>query len=108
MGDLEKQHMEIAIVDERTLRDKIYVVRGVKVMLDIELAEIYGYTTSAFNQQVKRNEDRFPEDFRFRLTQEELSELSRSQFVILNNGTGRGSNVKYLPWAFSERVAFIC
>ena len=43
---------EIAIIDEHTIRDKIYVVRGVQVMLDFELAEIYGYTTSAFNQQV--------------------------------------------------------
>ena len=46
---------EIAIIDERTIRDKIYVVRGVQVMLDFELAEIYGYTTSAFNRQVKNN-----------------------------------------------------
>ena len=66
------QKTEIAIIDERTIRNKIYVVRGVQVMLDFELAEIYGYTTSAFNQQVKRNEDKFPADFRFRLTKEEF------------------------------------
>ncbi len=102
MGDSEQRQTEIAIVNERTLRDKIYTIRGVRVMLDFELAEIYGYTTSAFNQQVKRNEERFPEDFRFRLTQQELEDLSRSQIVTLNSGTGRGSNVKYLPWAFSE------
>ena len=107
MGGSEQQHAEIAIVDERTLRNKIYTVRGVKVMLDFELAEIYGYTTSAFNQQIKRNEERFPEDFRFRLTQQELEDLSRSQIVILNNGTGRGSNVKYLPWAFSESGVYM-
>ena len=46
---------KIAVIDERTIRNKIYVVRGIQVMLDFELAEIYGYTTSAFNQQVKRN-----------------------------------------------------
>lgn len=68
---------EIAIVDERTIRDKIYIVRGVKVMLDFELAEIYGYTTKAFNQQVKNNVARFDNDFRFQLTQEEIAELSR-------------------------------
>ena len=57
----EQQNTEIAIMDEKSIRDKIYVVRGVQVMLDFELAELYGYTTSAFNQQVKRNEDKFPE-----------------------------------------------
>ena len=48
--------VEIAVIDERTIWNKIYVVRGIQVMLDFELAEIYGYTTSAFNQQVRRNE----------------------------------------------------
>ena len=66
---------EIAIVDERTIRDKIYIVRGVKVMLDFELAEIYGYSTRAFNQQVKNNATKFDEDFRFQLTREELDDL---------------------------------
>lgn len=92
---------EIAIVDENAIRDKIYVVRGMKVMLDYELAEIYGYTTKAFNQQVKRNEERFPEDFMFQLTMEEAEELSRSQNVTLNDGK-RGSNIKYAPHAFTE------
>ena len=78
MGDSEQQHTEIAIVDERTIRDKIYEVRGVKVMLDFELAEIYGYETKSFNQQVKRNEGKFPDDFRFRLSREEMDELVRS------------------------------
>ena len=72
---------EIAIVDERTIRDKIYVVRGQKVILDFELAEIYGFSTSAFNQQVKRNIERFDEDFRFQPTREEVTELSISQNV---------------------------
>lgn len=98
---------EIAVIDENTIRDKIYDVRGVQVMLDFELAEIYGYTTSAFNQQVKRNEDRFPADFRFQLTQDEIEDLSKSQNVILNRGTGRGSNVKYLPWAFTEQGIYM-
>ena len=53
----EKLKNEIAIVDEKSVRDKIYVVRGIQVMLDFELAEIYGFTTSAFNQQVKRNSE---------------------------------------------------
>jgi len=73
--------VEVSIVDEHTIRDKIYEVRGVKVMLDFELAEIYGYSTKAFNQQVKRNIDRFPDDFMFQLTMDEVEILSRSQNV---------------------------
>ena len=102
MKNTEANNLGIAVIDDRSIRDKIYEIRGMKVMLDFDLAEIYGYTTSAFNQQVKRNEERFPLDFRFQLTQEEIEILSRSQNVILNIGSGRGSNLKYLPWAFTE------
>lgn len=73
---------EIMIIDERALKDKIYTVRGVQVMFDFDLAEIYGYTVSAFNQQVKRNIERFPEDFLFELSASEMMELSKSQNVI--------------------------
>lgn len=73
---------EIMIADEQSLRSKIYSIRGQQVMLDFDLAEIYGYSVSAFNQQVKRNADRFPEDFLFELTAEEMFELSKSQNVI--------------------------
>ena len=100
MGDVEQQHTEIAIVDERTLRDKIYTIRGIQVMLDFELAEIYGYETKAFNQQVRRNEDKFPPDFRFQLTKDEF-QILRSQFVTSSWGGAR-----YLPWAFSEGGLF--
>jgi len=60
-----------AIIDEHTLRDKIYVIRGQQVMLDYDLAAIYGYETKAFNQQVCRNSVKFDEDFRFQLTKED-------------------------------------
>lgn len=93
----EQQNTEIAIMDEKSIRDKIYVVRGVQVMLDFELAELYGYTTSAFNQQVKRNEDKFPEDFRFQLTKEEFQNLL-SQNVTASWGGDRRTE----PWAFSQ------
>ena len=93
----DKQNTEIAIVDEISIRDKIYVVRDVQVMLDFELAEIYGYTTSAFNQQVKRNEDKFPDDFRFRLSVEEYQNLL-SQNVTASWGGDRRTE----PWAFTE------
>ena len=81
----EEMTTEIAIVDEATIRDKIYEVRGFKVMIDADLAEIYGYTTSAFNQQVKRNEHKFPEDFRFMLTEDEW-QILLSQNVTANRG----------------------
>lgn len=93
---------EIAVMDERTIRDKIYIVRGVKVMLDFELAEIYGYTTKAFNQQVKNNVTRFDNDFRFQLTQEEIAELSRSKNLTAMQTRGVKGGRTSLPWAFTE------
>ena len=99
---------EIAIIDERTIRDKIYVVRGVQVMLDFELAELYGYETKNFNRQVKNNADRFEGDeFMFQLTDDEVAELSRCKNFTLNRGTGRGSNIKYNPHAFTEQGIYM-
>ena len=66
---------EIILINEETIQDKIYVVRDQKVMLDFELAEIYGYTTKRFNEQVKNNIERFDEDFRFQLLKEEFDNL---------------------------------
>jgi hypothetical protein len=80
----------------------ILILRGQRVILDADLAAIYGVETRVLNQAVKRNSERFPEDFMFRLTPEEAVR-SRSQTVILNGG--RGQNVKYLPHAFTENGA---
>jgi hypothetical protein len=80
----------------------ILVLRGQRVILDRELAAIYGVTTKRLNEQVKRNAERFPEDFMFQLTAAE-AELSRSQIATLNGG--RGHNIKYLPHAFTEHGA---
>lgn len=88
-------------MNEQSVRDKIYVVHGIQVMLDFELAEIYGYTTKAFNQQVKNNIKKFDDDFRFQLTWDDVDELSRSKKLTLIK-EGRGGNIKYLPWAFTE------
>ena len=94
---------EIMIVDEQSLRNKIYTIRGQQVMMDFDLAEIYGYTVSAFNQQVKRNEDRFPEDFMFKLHPEELPKSLKSQNVILNvSGNKRGLHIKKMPNAAQQ------
>lgn len=80
------------------IQNKIYEIRGQKVMLDFDLAELYGIETRVLKQAVRRNIKRFEgEDFMFELTKEDIS---RSQFVILNKG--RGSNLKYMPFAFTE------
>ena len=94
---MDKVNTEIAIIDEQTIRDRIYVVRGVKVMLDFDLAEIYGYTTKTLNQQVTRNNAKFPDDFRFRLTRQEVQNL-RSQNVT----TSWGGDRRMESWAFTE------
>ena len=83
---------------ENKVESLIRVIRGQQVMLDRDLAELYGVETKVLNQAVKRNLGRFPDDFRFQLTKEECS---RSQIVTLNEG--RGSNIKYLPYAFTEQ-----
>ena len=84
-----------SIVD--SIESKIFNIRGKQVMLDRDLAVLYGVETKALNQAVKRNLERFPEDFMFQLTNEECS---RSQFVTLN--IKRGQNIKYLPFAFTQ------
>ena len=117
----------------KNITDKIYTIRGQKVMLDYDLAELYGYTTSAFNQQVRRNIEKFEgEEFMFRLTKLETEQFSRSQNatlktennlrsqnvtssleteilrsqnVILKNG--RGEHSKYLPYAFTEQGIYM-
>ncbi len=77
----------------------IFLIRGEKVMLDRDLADLYGVPTKAFNQAVKRHKERFPPDFMFQLTEQEAQgALSRSQSVTLK----RGQNIKYLPYAFTE------
>lgn len=82
----------------------IFMLRGRRVILDSSLASIYGVETRKLNQAVKRNSDRFPEDFRFQLIDSEVAS-SRSQIVILNKA--RGGNVKFLPYAFTEHGAIM-
>jgi hypothetical protein len=81
---------------------RILLLRGQRVMLDVDLARLYGVEVRALNQAVKRNLDRFPADFMFRLTWSDLGE-SRSQNVILNDVMFRARQVKYLPYAFTEQ-----
>ena len=95
-------------LNEELIASKIYIIRGQKVMLDFELAKIYGYETKRFNEQVKNNIERFDEDFRFRLTKEEYdlilrSKKSTAQIWTVGNKGGRTS----LPYAFTEQGIYM-
>lgn len=112
------------------IKDNIYTIRGVQVMMDADLAVIYGYTTKAFNQQVKNNIEKFDDDFRFQLTQEEYNEILRSKKLTLNTDTTtfqssnndsdtflRSKNLtsktetrggrQYLPYVFTEQGIYM-
>lgn len=94
----------IALPDE-SIEDTILLIRGQKVILDQDLARLYGVATKVLNQAVKRNLDRFPEDFMFQLTKAETKDLPRfkrlrSQIVTLKQS--RGTHIKYQPYAFTE------
>ena len=114
-GNLMSQ-IAITSVNNTLITSKIVVFRGVQVMIDRDLAELYGVETKVLNQAVKRNAERFPEAFLFQLTNEEAEfwrshfatsiaeNSSRSQIVTLNEvKKSRGSNIKYLPYAFTEQ-----
>ena len=98
---------ELMTIDD--ICNRVYVIRGHQVMLDYDLAEFYGYEVKALNQQVKRNIDRFPEDFMFQLKKEEVpKEFSKSQIVTLNEkGDKRGTNIKKMPYAFTEQGIYM-
>ncbi|MDR0687683.1 MAG: ORF6N domain-containing protein [Prevotellaceae bacterium] len=96
--------MEIQVaqgVDLPAVQSKIYEVRGRKVMLDFDLAGLYGVETKRLKEAVRRNAERFSgDDFMFELSREEVVEFSRSQIAALNKS--RGYNIKYPPFAFTE------
>ena len=94
---------ELLTVDN--IYSRVYTIRGQQVMLDYDLAEIYGYEVKRLNEQVKRNISRFPEDFMFELNDEEVKLYSRSQFATLN--VKQGKNVKYNPHAFTEQGIYM-
>lgn len=116
---------EFPLIDETLLKSRIYTIRGVKVMLDADLAEIYGYSTKKFNEQVKNNIEKFDEDFRFRLTSEEFENLKSK---IWTSRCGNSSNFgnfyekenlrskksasswggsRYAPYAFTEQGIYM-
>ena len=95
----EQQIIEIT---NEVVINMIHKIRGQKVMLDFELAELYGYETKTFNQQIKRNIDRFSEDFMFRLTYLEVNNLVMSQIVTSSWGGTRKP-----PYAFTEQGVYM-
>ena len=88
---------EIVIVDEELLKNKIHTIRGEQVMLDSDLAEIYGYETRYLNLQVKHNLNRFPEDFMFRLTKEEYKSL-----VLKISTSNKGAEDHYRLYSLNK------
>lgn len=98
MSDQEKS---LVVLTQESIQNRIYLIRGQRVMLDADLAEIYGYETKRFNEQVKNNIEKFDEDFRFQLTKNELENL-RSKFSTSSWGGSR-----YLPYAFTEQGIYM-
>ena len=97
------------LITVESIRNYVYTIRGQQVMLDSDLSDIYGYELKAMNQQVKRNIERFPEDFMFQLTKDEV-ELVKSQFVTSRENTffsGQGGGRRKFPYAFTEQGIYM-
>ncbi|MBR5936896.1 MAG: ORF6N domain-containing protein [Clostridiales bacterium] len=106
---MSNDYAEKLIADESLLKNKIYVIRGLQVMLDYDLAELYGYEVRSLNQQVKRNLSRFPDDFMFQLTKDEI-EFVKSQNVISPDSTffsGQEGGRRKAPYAFTEQGIYM-
>ena len=93
---------EISILEENSIRSKIHVIRGQQVMLDFDLAQIYGYETKNFNRQVKNNIERFDSDFMFQLSDSEFEEILRCK-----NFTSSWGGTRYNPYAFTEQGIYM-
>ena len=104
MVEDKKNENEIAVIEvtEEYLKDRLYMIRGKRVLLDADLAIIYGYTTKAFNQQVKNNIEKFDEDFMFELSDKEVENL-RSKFLTANIS----SKSRYNPRVFTEQGLYM-
>lgn len=97
-----EEKAEVFVITEQSLQDKIYIIRGQKVMLDVDLAEIYGYETKNFNRQVKNNSTKFDgDDFMFQLTKDEWKNLRCKNFTSSWGGS------RYLPMAFTEQGIYM-
>ena len=102
VAEEENEKQEIILINEETIQSKIYIVRGQKVMLDVDLAEIYGYETKNFNRQVKNNKAKFEgDDFMFQLTKDEWENLRCKNFTSSWGGS------RYLTLAFTEQRIYM-
>ncbi|MDR0232751.1 MAG: ORF6N domain-containing protein [Dysgonamonadaceae bacterium] len=100
MNQTKSTEIQVIPKELQIIQDKIYEIRGYRVMLDFDIAELYGTETKRLKEQVRRNIERFPDDFMFEITREEYNSL-RSQIASLEIGRGKCS--KYLPFAFTEQ-----
>ena len=106
MKEEKKEGITVIDVTEEYMKDRLYEFRGRKVMLDTDLAEIYGYETKNFKRQVNHNIAKFEgDDFMFELTAEEVEKLSRCKNFTLK--ARRGSNIKYKPYVFTEQGVYM-
>ena len=106
---MEKEETSIIELTEESMESMVYSIRGVKVMLDFDLARIYGYSTKAFNQQVKNNIGKFPPDFMFQLTSEEVDEISRSKnLTTIKSSTESEDLVRCKNFTARIILLFIC
>lgn len=101
MNFVAEKNKEIVVIDETTIKSKIYYIRNQRIMLDFELAEIYGYTTTRFNEQVKNNSEKFDDDFMFQLTKSEFENL------ISKKSTSSWGGRRKLPYAFTEQGIYM-
>ena len=92
---------ETVLISDDIIKNKIYYIRNQRVMLDFELAEIYGYTTTRFNEQVKNNSEKFDDDFMFQLTKSEFDNL------ISKKSTSSWGGRRKLPYAFTEQGIYM-
>lgn len=100
---------ELLVIDSKTVQNLVYTIRDQQVMLDSDLAELYGYEVKRLNEQVKRNINRFPEDFMFQLTMEEV-EFVKSQFATSRTSTlyeGQSGGRTKFPYAFTEQGIYM-
>ena len=109
MDKTDNNSIELAVIDTATVQNLIYTIRDQQVMLDFDLAVLYGYELRSMNQQVKRNIARFPDDFMFQLTREELDSV-KSQIVISRKDSifsGQEGGRRTLPYAFTEQGIYM-
>ena len=107
---MKNEEMMVPEITKEVIENLVYEIRGQKVMLDFELAELYGYETKKFNQQVKRNIEKFPEDFMFKISKDEITYLVKSQFVTSRKTPlfeGNKGGTKKLPYAFTEQGIYM-